>query len=87
MSDCPCGSNRSYDECCAPLINGERQADTAEALMRSRYSAYVKQNIPYLGETLHPKHRHVFDESFSSHRNLLFIKQIHEMAWPVLSFC
>ena len=63
MSECPCGSNRAFDECCAPLLNGEAPAETAEALMRSRYSAYVKHNIAYLGETLHPSHRHDWDEA------------------------
>ena len=37
---CPCGGDR-YGSCCAPLHRGERQAATAEQLMRSRYSAYA----------------------------------------------
>jgi SEC-C motif-containing protein len=34
---------------------------SAEALMRSRYSAYVERAIDYLGETLHPAHRGDWD--------------------------
>ncbi|HHI76785.1 MAG TPA: YchJ family protein [Gammaproteobacteria bacterium] len=61
MSACHCGSGRPYADCCGPLITGERPAPTAEALMRSRYSAYVVEAIDYLGETLHPEHRHDWD--------------------------
>jgi SEC-C motif-containing protein len=59
---CPCGSGRAYAVCCAPLIEGTRQAETPEALMRSRYSAYALQRIPYLARTLHPSERDDFDE-------------------------
>jgi SEC-C motif-containing protein len=62
MELCPCGTNIAYDECCGPVIRGERRADTAEKLMRSRYSAYVKKEIPYLRDSLHPDHRADFDE-------------------------
>ncbi len=61
MSECPCGSGRSYETCCGPLISGAEAAPTAEALMRSRYSAYVQCEIDYLGETLHPGHRSDYD--------------------------
>ena len=62
MDICPCGSNVAYEECCGPIIKGERQAETAEKLMRSRYSAYVKKEVAYLGASLHPEHRSDFDE-------------------------
>ncbi|MBJ6726900.1 YchJ family protein [Geomesophilobacter sediminis] len=61
MSQCPCGTGLSYEECCLPAIKGERPAATAEALMRSRYSAYVKVETDYLLETTHPKHRTGYD--------------------------
>lgn len=48
MNDCPCGSGRSYESCCAPIIGGTKPAPTAEALMRSRYSAYAKREIDWL---------------------------------------
>lgn len=62
MEVCPCGSPAAYDSCCRPLIQGERQALTAEQLMRSRYSAYVKQEMPYIFASLHPDHRTDYDE-------------------------
>lgn len=53
MSDdlCPCGSGGLYDECCGPLLSTERQATTAEQLMRSRYTAYVYGNAEHLWRT------------------------------------
>lgn len=50
--ECPCGSGKDHAECCTPYISGEKAAPTAEALMRSRYSAYAFQEIDYLRETL-----------------------------------
>jgi len=54
---CHCGSNEPYEACCAPLIAEERPAPTAEALMRSRYSAYVVGAGEYIVATTVPEHR------------------------------
>jgi SEC-C motif-containing protein len=51
MKNCPCGSGRPYTECCEPYILGKAKAPTAEALMRSRYSAYVEHAIDYIINT------------------------------------
>jgi SEC-C motif-containing protein len=59
--DCPCGSGLAHDACCRPIITGEAAAETAEALMRARYSAYVTEEIPFLLESLHPEHRDEHD--------------------------
>jgi len=56
MTQCSCGSKQDYSVCCEPAHTGAVPAKTAEALMRSRYSAYVEKQIAYLGETLHPDH-------------------------------
>ena len=48
---CPCGSERAYMACCGKYLESGALAPTAEALMRSRYTAYVKKNIVYLVET------------------------------------
>jgi SEC-C motif-containing protein len=53
---CPCGSNRTYDNCCQPYHNG-LVVPTAVALMRSRYSAYVLRLEGYLLKTWHPDTR------------------------------
>ncbi len=54
MDDCPCGSNFPYTDCCGPLVRETSFADTAEDLMRSRFTAYAKKNWSYLINTLHP---------------------------------
>lgn len=53
---CPCGSNAGYERCCGPFHAGAA-APTAEALMRSRYSAYVLALHDYLLATWHPSTR------------------------------
>lgn len=52
---CPCGGV-SYAACCEPWHLGV-PAPTAEVLMRSRYSAYVRKLEPYLLATWHPDTR------------------------------
>lgn len=57
QSPCPCGSGASFRQCCARFLSGEGAAPTAELLMRSRYSAFVLQDEPYLLATWHPETR------------------------------
>ena len=54
---CPCGSGDPYADCCRPLLRGEREAPDASALMRSRYTAYVRGDADYLRRTWHPSTR------------------------------
>lgn len=53
---CPCGSGAAYGTCCGPVHDGE-PATTAEALMRSRYSAFATGNLHYVFRTWHPRTR------------------------------
>lgn len=62
MEKCPCGSNLDYNECCGAIISGIKTAATAEELMRSRYSAYVKGEIDYIYDSTHPEKRSDFDK-------------------------
>ncbi|MGY4709904.1 YchJ family protein [Mycolicibacterium sp. CBM1] len=54
---CPCGSGELFGRCCLALHRGERQAATAEELMRSRYSAYAVGDADYIWRTWHPSTR------------------------------
>ena len=57
MSDpCPCGGTEDA-LCCGPLHRGERPADTAEALMRSRFSAFAVGAADYLLRSWDPDSR------------------------------
>ena len=62
QSDCPCQSGLSYGQCCGRFLEAaEHKAgsvpQTAEQLMRSRYTAYVLGNSQYLLDTWHPQYR------------------------------
>ena len=48
---CPCKSGKTYGECCEPILEGRSKAQTAEALMRARYSAYATEHIAFLKES------------------------------------
>lgn len=59
---CPCGSGQAYAACCGALHQtfareGKLAAPNAEALMRSRYSAFVRDLRPYLLASWHPRTR------------------------------
>lgn len=64
MTACPCGSGKPLDACCGPLIDGA-PAPTAEALMRSRYTAYALGNIAYIAATHAPEAQEDFDQAGS----------------------
>lgn len=57
MAGCPCGSGKTYPKCCKPYIDGTQVVPTAEALMRSRYTAYEKCKVDYIVDTHHPDGR------------------------------
>lgn len=49
-ASCPCGSGKMLAACCGPVLQGAPAA-TPEALMRSRYSAYVLGNLDHIERT------------------------------------
>lgn len=57
MSNCPCGSGNDYSKCCEPFHKGTSHAATAEQLMRSRYSAFVKGEVDYIYDSHNPDTR------------------------------
>ncbi len=61
FADCPCGSGFPYAACCAPFHAGIKKPDTAEQLMRSRYSAFAKGQAKYLVNTRAPAMREATD--------------------------
>lgn len=56
---CPCGSGKTFQNCCRPFLLAVSLPASAEALMRSRYTAYVLKDAPYLLATWHPDTRPV----------------------------
>ena len=49
---CPCGSSQNLQLCCGQYIYHGHQPPTAEALMRSRYTAYTLAEIDYIEQTM-----------------------------------
>ena len=66
---CPCGRDKPVKACCGryldagatPELASKLVPESAEDLMRSRYTAHVLQNIAYLRDTLWPKYQPGFD--------------------------
>jgi len=60
---CPCGRcdgkgrPLAYSACCGRYLDGGLPAPDAEALMRSRFTAFVRERADYLLATWHPAHR------------------------------
>ncbi|QHB16952.1 YchJ family protein [Mannheimia pernigra] len=57
MTACYCQSGKDYTQCCEPFHLRDKIPETAEQLMRSRYSAYRLVNIAYIVETTVPNQR------------------------------
>ena len=70
--NCPCKSQLKYALCCGRYHKSKLYAPTAEALMRSRYSAYALQDAQYIyrtwDETTRPNLQSL-RESFKSDNN------------------
>lgn len=58
---CPCTSGKVYSECCGIYLCSKTHPPTAEALMRSRYTAYALGEIEFLPRTLPLLDRKSFD--------------------------
>lgn len=62
VTDCPCGRQDErcrelpFAQCCGRYLDGGEVAPDAQALMRSRYSAFVLGRVDYLRATWHPDH-------------------------------
>ncbi len=82
---CPCrvidAEKRDYADCCKPYLEEGKPAPTAEALMRSRYTAFAQGDIDYLEETLAPGTRDDFDRKAITH----WAKQSQWLGLEVLS--
>lgn len=75
---CPCGSRKAEQYCCGMYLSGNKQPETAEKLMRSRYSAFYRGKVDYLIATLHPDRRQPNDRQE-------LIKSIDNTQWLSLT--
>lgn len=87
---CPCGSGSKFKKCCGPALEGVVWPETAEALMRSRYTAYVAGNTAHLWRTTHPENdqvkgidpAHFAQDTLQFCKALDFTKLIISQVWP-----
>jgi len=61
---CPCGSGALFSNCCEPIIKGTRESETAEELMRARYSAFVIHAIDFIVASTHSRTRKEIDVGY-----------------------
>lgn len=59
---CPCGSEKTYNDCCNIIHKDLPKASSAEELMRARYTGYVTQNIDFIYNTFHVTSRKFQDK-------------------------
>ena len=52
---CPCSGGATFEACCLPVMRGEAAPETAEALMRARYSAYTQGEIDFIVDSHDPE--------------------------------
>jgi SEC-C motif-containing protein len=62
---CYCGSGKTFAHCCGPILDQAQKAETAEALMRARYTAYATCNIDFLYASSGPEVQADFDPESS----------------------
>jgi SEC-C motif-containing protein len=60
---CSCGSGVAFEQCCGPILSGERKAATAVELMRARYTAFATQNVDFILSSHDPSSRGELDRS------------------------
>jgi SEC-C motif domain protein len=60
-TQCPCGRKQPLEDCCGRFLSGHELPESAEELMRSRYSAFATHAIDYLIESHHPETREDLD--------------------------
>lgn len=58
---CPCGSSADFEACCQPYHAG-KLPETAEKLMRSRYSAFCVKNVDYIIATTVPNQQSLLNK-------------------------
>jgi SEC-C motif-containing protein len=69
MKRCPCGLHLDYSDCCGLYLSNKAIPKTAEALMRSRYTAYTLGNMDYIKRTMQGKPLVGFNEIEAAKRS------------------
>lgn len=86
LAPCPCGSGRSYGDCCHLLHEGA-VAENALLVMKARYSAYALGVVDYLIATTHPgNHQYTENRGVWKRQLADFCKQAHFRELQIVDF-
>jgi SEC-C motif-containing protein len=80
--ECPCSSGKPFSNCCGIYLSGAKTAPTAEALMRSRYTAYSLSDIDYISRTM----RGPASQNFDAEEALTWAKEVTWLGLKVIQF-
>jgi hypothetical protein len=81
---CPCGSETPLESCCGPILSGDKTPDTAEALLRARFTAFSRQETDFIVETNHPDQREAdTKETVESWAAAPRMKPASSISWPI----
>jgi len=58
---CPCGAKATFDKHCLPILEGKAKPETAERLMRARFTAYSMGDVEFLIRTTAAEFRDKLD--------------------------
>jgi|TARA_Y100000034_G_scaffold132469_1_gene195515 SEC-C motif-containing protein len=90
---CYCSNNLPYESCCAVFVSKQQTPQTAEQLMRSRYSAYATNNAQYILETYarSEQQKHELEDiaafgSYAEFINLEIIRTKSEVEFDYVEF-
>jgi SEC-C motif-containing protein len=90
MKVCPCGSQKRFLDCCGLYIQKKILPETPEALMRSRYTAYVEERIDYIRRTMRGAALLSFDKKSASRKvvwlGLEVISSSHDQNNPSIGY-
>jgi SEC-C motif-containing protein len=81
--NCYCRSGQTFANCCQPFHQGKRFPETAEQLMRSRFSAYCEgsdASVQYVAASYHPLNQ----PTNPSHEIAAFAKAAHFVRLDVI---
>ncbi len=81
-ANCYCGTEKSYIDCCEIFHKNNGVTETAQQLMRSRYSAFVLANGDYLMQTHHKSTRPIKERKAI----VKWAKSVQWLKLEVLSF-
>ncbi|HKP95610.1 MAG TPA: YchJ family protein [Fibrobacteria bacterium] len=58
---CSCDTKKPFSECCEPVLNRAKAPGTAADLMRARYTAFARQHVDFIMDSVSPARQKEMD--------------------------